>query len=250
MQQRPPVVQRLLRQVADQGVIVLRLVRSSFIAFQCVHYQMPATEEGSIAVAYVEDIERLVAEDFLTDALEKLLDFVRDFAPDLKKEALALYAHHSRVRKTLKQRTDDKQTIGEVHALNRIVEDILAMAERVRAIATGKGAVGASSPQAIYQSAVTEPQVDGASGVSARADGGYTLDDYRKMYVAELRRMNPSASENVVVAAQAITKRFSRSDFKLGPLSFELVRGEITGVVGMNASGKTTLLNLVLGRLR
>jgi ABC-2 type transport system ATP-binding protein len=211
---------------------------------------MPATEEGSIAVAYVEDIERLVAEDFLTDALEKLLDFVRDFAPGLKKEALTLYAHHSRVRKNLKQRTDDKQSIGDVDALNGIVEDILAMAERVRAIAMEPVSVGASSPQAVYQSAVSEPQVDGVSGVSNRADGGYTLDDYRKMYVVALRQLNPSALENVVVAAQAITKRFSRSDFKLGPLSFELVRGEITGVVGMNASGKTTLLNLVLGRLR
>src|SRR5262245_49821645 len=97
--------------------------------------QMPAAEEGSnVAVAYVDDIERLVAEDFLTDALEKLLDFVRDFAPDLKKEALALYAHHSRVRKRLKQRTDDKQTADDVGELNVIVEDILALAERVRAI--------------------------------------------------------------------------------------------------------------------
>ena len=75
-------------------------------------FQMPATEEGSILLAYVEDIERLVAEDFLTDALEKLLDFVRDFAPDLKKEALALYAHHSRIRKVLRQRTVGKQPIG------------------------------------------------------------------------------------------------------------------------------------------
>jgi hypothetical protein len=43
---------------------------------------------ASVANAYVDDIERLVAEDFLTDALEKLLDFVRDLAPDLRKDAL------------------------------------------------------------------------------------------------------------------------------------------------------------------
>ena len=212
--------------------------------------QMPTAEEGSnIVVAYVEDIERLVAEDFLTDALEKLLDFVRDFAPDLKKEALALYAHHSRVRKHLKQRTDDKQTADDVHELNVIVEDILALAERARAIATKPVAVAGSSPEATSQSLITEPAANTASAASG-ADGGYTLDDYRKMYITTLRRMNATASENVLVAAQAITRRFRRSDFKLGPLSFELLRGEVTGVVGMNASGKTTLLNLVLGRLR
>jgi ABC-2 type transport system ATP-binding protein len=229
---------------------VLQLIRSGFIAFQLGDYQMPVSEEGSIAAAYVDDIERLVAEDFLTDALEKLLDFVRDFAPELKREALSLYAHHSRVRKNLKHRMDDQQTIEEADALNSIVEEILEMAERVRKIATEPGGAGALSPQEVFQFAASERQVFGASGASNRADGGYTLDDYRKMYMVALRRLNPSASENVVFAARAITRRFPHSDFKLGPLSFELVRGEITGVVGMNASGKTTLLNLVLGRLR
>ena len=125
------------------------------------------------------------------------------------------------------------------------------MAERVLVIAIrGPAGLKENHHKAVVQSPVNERRMVGASGVSNRADGGYTLDDYRKIYVALLRRLNPSASENVVVAAHAITKRFSRSDFKLGPLSFELVRGEITGVVGMNASGKTTLLNLVLGRLR
>ena len=47
-----------------------------------------------------------------------------------------------------------------------------------------------------------------------------------------------------------MTKRYRQGEFKLGPISFELVRGELTGIVGMNASGKTTLLNLILGRLR
>ena len=88
---------------------------------------------------------------------------------------------------------------------------------------------------------------NGASLASNGGGGGYSLDDYRRVYVSALRRMNASASENVLVAASSIVKQFSRSDFKLGPLSFALARGEITGVVGMNASGKTTLLNLILG---
>src|ERR1700693_6231825 len=66
-----------------------------------------AADVKNVALAYVEDIERLVAEDFLTDALKKLLDFVRDFAPSLKKDALALYASHSRVRKSLKHGTGE-----------------------------------------------------------------------------------------------------------------------------------------------
>ena len=51
-----------------------------------------------------------------------------------------------------------------------------------------------------------------------------------------------SASESLVAEASGITKRYRRGDFRLGPISVEFLRGEITGVVGMNASGKTTLL--------
>jgi ABC transporter len=115
--------------------------------------------------------------------------------------------------------------------------------------------VGSPSPQAIRQPPITEQAraadpAENAASPASNVGGGYSLDDYRRIYVSALRRMHASASENVLVAASSIVKRFSRSDFKLGPLSFELVRGEITGVVGMNASGKTTLLNLILGRLR
>ena len=83
----------------------------------------------NVAQAYVDDIERLIAEDFLTDALEKLLDFVRDFAPALKNEALTLYARHSRIRKSVKHDN------GDVGAFDRIVDDVLALAERTKEIA-------------------------------------------------------------------------------------------------------------------
>lgn len=52
-----------------------------------------------------------------------------------------------------------------------------------------------------------------------------------------------------VVQATDITKQFTsgNSPFKLYPLSVNLMLGEITGVVGENGNGKTTLLNLIAG---
>lgn len=52
-----------------------------------------------------------------------------------------------------------------------------------------------------------------------------------------------------VVQATDITKQFTsgNSPFKLYPLSVNLTLGEITGVVGENGNGKTTLLNLIAG---
>jgi ABC-type multidrug transport system ATPase subunit len=47
-----------------------------------------------------------------------------------------------------------------------------------------------------------------------------------------------------------ISRRHGRTGFFLHPISCELRAGQITGVVGMNASGKTTFLRILLGELR
>ncbi len=58
-------------------------------------------------------------------------------------------------------------------------------------------------------------------------------------------------TSDIVFKAQDITKQFhsGRNPFKLHPISFELKLGEITGVVGENGNGKTTLLRIVSGQL-
>jgi ABC-type multidrug transport system ATPase subunit len=57
-------------------------------------------------------------------------------------------------------------------------------------------------------------------------------------------------SQGKLIVAQDITKAYAGSDFRLRPISLELNRGEILGIVGVNASGKTTLLRILLGELR
>ncbi len=60
-----------------------------------------------------------------------------------------------------------------------------------------------------------------------------------------------AVTSDVVFKAQDITKQFhsGRNPFKLHAISFELKLGEITGVVGENGNGKTTLLRIVSGQL-
>lgn len=57
--------------------------------------------------------------------------------------------------------------------------------------------------------------------------------------------------ERVLFTARGVLKRFSNGGhrFALGPLDIELRTGEITGVVGENGNGKTTLLRQVAGLL-
>ncbi|MCE3259215.1 MAG: ybhF [Bacteroidetes bacterium] len=58
-------------------------------------------------------------------------------------------------------------------------------------------------------------------------------------------------SEELLISANAISKQFTRGriPFKLHPLDVKLKFGEITGVVGENGNGKTTLLRILAGEL-
>ena len=57
------------------------------------------------------------------------------------------------------------------------------------------------------------------------------------------------ADRPVVVRCSNVSRRFAKGNFRLENLSVELREGEITGIVGRNASGKTTLLRLMMGDL-
>jgi ABC-2 type transport system ATP-binding protein len=53
----------------------------------------------------------------------------------------------------------------------------------------------------------------------------------------------------VLVQANGISKRYSRGNFSLKPLSLDIHCGQIIGVVGENGNGKTTLLRCLAGQL-
>ncbi len=58
-------------------------------------------------------------------------------------------------------------------------------------------------------------------------------------------------SPELIFKGERLSKRYSSKahSFILAPIDIELFAGEITGVVGENGDGKTTLLSLVSGRL-
>ena len=62
-----------------------------------------------------------------------------------------------------------------------------------------------------------------------------------------LRALTPA--NFITVQAQNVEKSYSAAEFKIGPISLELNRGEITAIVGANASGKSTLLKIISATL-
>jgi ABC-2 type transport system ATP-binding protein len=64
-------------------------------------------------------------------------------------------------------------------------------------------------------------------------------------------KKEPLASDQLVISATGISKQFirGRTPFHLHPLDVKLQAGQITGVVGENGNGKTTLLRILAGEL-
>lgn len=73
----------------------------------------------------------------------------------------------------------------------------------------------------------------------------------KQLNINERKLKSSLFSNQPVLTASKITKQFikGKTPFKLQELSLELIHGEITGVVGENGNGKTTLLNLLAGNL-
>ena len=67
-------------------------------------------------------------------------------------------------------------------------------------------------------------------------------DLYRIIYSAHF----DADKAGVLINAKSLKKRFGNF-FKLGPLDITLQRGEVLGLVGVNASGKTTILRMLSG---
>jgi ABC-2 type transport system ATP-binding protein len=69
--------------------------------------------------------------------------------------------------------------------------------------------------------------------------------------LAGLRQAEKSSQQQsyALVAANAISKQYSKGNFSLKPVSLQLHTGDILGLVGENGNGKTTLLRCLAGQL-
>lgn len=221
-----------------------------------------------VAFKFREEIDDLVAESAAQDALARLQDFVRDFAPDLKKDVLLLRARHSAWRTNQRSGIDTGEKITAIRAA------ILDLADQTFEEAGGRGSIGlrlvvdnAPPPVAPTPTPVSAPTLEetetapnsqpaAAAVVSItpllssvdveRTAGQGGLDNLRRHYFKTLRR----GDDLLACSSRNITRKYARGGFSLNPLSLDLRAGEITGIVGRNASGKTTLLKLLMGEIK
>jgi ABC-2 type transport system ATP-binding protein len=72
---------------------------------------------------------------------------------------------------------------------------------------------------------------------------------YTLLSSLEKENVTIARTENVLVAAVNIKKVYGKNNFELGPVSINIIAGQLIGLVGENGNGKTTLLRILAKEL-
>jgi ABC-2 type transport system ATP-binding protein len=222
----------------------------------------------NLALGYRNDIEDSIAENRLSEALNTLQDFVLNLAPDLKNTVLLLRRRHSQFRE---DQLNNVANPKEADAIANSVLQIVTEAEQQSAIQpkyaipasnVGRTHDGADRPSLQLVSSNDSPDHANSDSVPASTSGSQNtvlphstapddqeaIDEQLRRYWLIYRSRRPPEDTTAVIC-QNITKYYRGGRFSLEELSFSLKTGQITGVVGRNASGKTTLLRIVLAEI-
>jgi ABC-2 type transport system ATP-binding protein len=189
-----------------------------------------ASESGHTAAA---DLQRKI-EDDLADAdveraVKRLLDFARENDdPALRKEATLLSGQYNQIKAYGRTISRGEKYEEKLNLLRSSVFDVAAR---------------------LSSSGLTTP-------AEVPIDKPLSYEELRTHIQQLAEKVRPgepgtSQADQPVFHGQGIRKRYlaSARSFQLGDISLELRQGEITGVVGANSSGKSTLLRVVAGEL-
>ena len=160
-----------------------------------------------------EELQTLLKEGDLSRISRRLLDFLADveLPEDLKRQAIILRAQYNAYAALEKEEQTPAQWNELKSAAQIVIEDIQKF---------------------LYP-------------------GGWDAGTTPQTPSIQLDDKNELPEERTVFQGKGIRKRFSSANFlfELPQLDVELKLGEITGVVGENGNGKTTLLRIVAGDL-
>lgn len=235
------------------------------------------------------EIQNLIISDNIQRAVRRLMDFVRDFGNDATylNEAILISANFSKLERDMRK---NLLAPGELQVQrNRLLDQMLNLFAEIRSgvQAAPPGTAPPSPPQtpsaeAFSAEAFSQPPSEASPRPTAEEQGeaptsapdspsSEASPPERPLAEAEpksrLRQpesapvplltaqplANPPATGNpsgVVCRFEGVHKTFKRSGFSLKDINLELRMGEITGLVGENGNGKTTLFRVLTGNLK
>lgn len=179
-------------------------------------------------LARKKEIKELVSNGYTERALKRLIDFAADFQHEKENTAVLLKARFSRLQKQINgNKITDKDAgventkinDGVLQLVDIILEEVLPNAE------------------------IPEKELSDEEQIAAYIKENGT--DFLKKLIAK----EEADRQKIIVKASNLTKAYKSSNFQLELDHLELRLGEITAVVGENATGKTCLLRIIAGDL-
>ena len=93
--------------------------------------------------------------------------------------------------------------------------------------------------------------IEFTEAIHRQAPGPEQVKEWGQRLLSDIRQYNipEVSSTGPVLTVSAITKSYGYGKFALGPVSLELRKGQVYGLVGENGNGKTTLLRILAKEL-
>ncbi len=200
-------------------------------ASDCLQIKPPSTLEAR----RVELEDLFGGDDDLGRGFDRLMDFVRDFAGRGERwnEVIIL-------KRQLKELQDDERRLGPSVETPRKRNELLDRALKLIEAVAGETTVKDQPAKLVPDLKIVPPPAERAERLP--------FEKAREEYSKE--RSIPTPEHPTAYFCRGISRGYrGRRKFQLHDISLDLRPGEITGLVGPNASGKTTLLRIIAGEL-
>jgi ABC-type multidrug transport system ATPase subunit len=189
----------------------------------------------SPAIDLAEEIRSLIQGDDLPRAAKRLLDYTKQFSGQREfiNSAIVLTGELRSLQREIRKLGDTPERSSQLTALRH---RILEIVDEVEASLEGLPLVERPEPP---RSQTVLPTKGGEEALP-------NFEQARRIFVEG--RAKVTSPPTAALEARGLRKAY-RGGFALSNIDLTLRPGEITGLVGVNASGKTTLLRILAGEL-
>jgi ABC-2 type transport system ATP-binding protein len=184
-------------------------------------------------------------------AFDRLMDFVKDFAISRRSEVIILrrrLAEHQADERKLGASDDSKRRgygliANALHLIETVTKE--AQAEESSVAASKEATTVQASEEVPPLRVLPAPDVEKQEAKTESGSFQQAKEHYKQS------RKVPAVNSDAIYFCSGVCRTYRRgTKFALRGISLELHLGEITGLVGPNASGKTTMLRVIAGELR
>ena len=173
------------------------------------------------------ELQELISNNKLNEAISKVLDLAKDTQfgnEELKIEAIALSSRYNRIKKIERSGTANFDSINIEH--NKLINDLISFTESIVELNQG------------------------SKSIELISENKLNYLEARDKFFKKLEDEKENENFDIICLAKGLSKKYKKSNiYALEDVSLEINYKDIIGIVGENASGKSTLIKILIGEI-